>query len=94
MNEKLIAEKQEVLGHLQEDLNLLKEEYLNKQKEVASLEDDIELCKLQDQRAAKLLNSLKSEKQKWAILNRIIVDKFVNLEGDCLLAAATIVYLG
>ena len=69
-------------------------EYDRKQAEVNGLEDDIEDCKQKSARAVKLLNSLKSEKQKWSVLNRIIIDKFVTLEGDCLLTSAIVVYLG
>lgn len=40
------------------------------------------------------MNALRGEKQKWSALNQIIHDKFHSVQGDCLLAAALIAYLG
>lgn len=91
--EKNLVEKRELLSALQEELAVLREHYTSKEEQCRRLQGEIDQCTLHNGRAAKLLHSLKAEKQKWTVLNRLIMDKFINLEGDCLLAAAIIVYL-
>lgn len=58
------------------------------------LQAEIDECNIQKTRAAKLLNSLAGEKQKWTVLNNVVDKKFDTLEGDCLLGAALMTYLG
>jgi dynein heavy chain len=45
------------------------------------------------ERAAKLLNGLGGERQKWLVCNRMIDKRFVTIQGDVLLGAAFITYL-
>lgn len=93
MTEKNLVEKRELLSALQEELAVLRDHYTAKEEQCRHLQGEIDQCTLHNGRAAKLLHSLKAEKQKWTVLNRIIMDKFINLEGDCLLGAAISIYL-
>jgi hypothetical protein len=44
-------------------------------------------------KAARLLNELGGEKQKWQVCKTVAENNLANLEGDSLLAAAMVCYL-
>ena len=79
---------------MQEKLAELRDAYKEKESSVRQLQLEIDECNVQKTRAAKLLNSLAGEKQKWTVLNRVVQEKYNTLEGDCLLASAVMIYLG
>jgi len=94
VQEEQIKERRQHLATLQAKLTELRDAYSSQEAIVRELQDEIDACNNQNSRAAKLLNALQGEKQKWIILNQIIQDKFATVRGDCLLAAALIIYLG
>ena len=94
MQEEQIKERRQHLATLQAKLTELRDAYSSREASVRELQSEIDACNNQNGRAAKLLNALRGEKQKWSVLNQIIRDKFRAVQGDCLLAAALISYLG
>ena len=44
-------------------------------------------------RAARLLNELNGEMQKWRVSEAVARENINNLEGDCLMAASMVCYL-
>jgi dynein heavy chain, axonemal len=93
VHEGEIEERKGQLGKLQVKLEELRDTYKEKEVSVRRLQGEIDECNIQKTRAAKLLNSLQGEKQKWSVLNRVVQEKYDTLEGDCLLAAGLIIYL-
>lgn len=89
-----IKHRMGALKTLQDKLSELRDEYKDKEKDVKQLQEEIDTCGLQKTRAAKLLSALAGEKQKWYVLTNVVKKKFETLQGDCLLAAALMIYLG
>lgn len=94
MYQDQISDSNKQLRILQDKLADLRDAYKGKEDYVKDLQEDIDACVLRKTRAAKLLNALTGEKQKWFVLDQITQQKIDNLHGDCLLAAALIIYLG
>lgn len=94
MQEEQIKDRRQALASLQTKLTELRDAYSSREAAVRELQNEIDACNSRNARAAKLLNALRGEKQKWSALNQIIVDKFHSVQGDCLLAATLIAYLG
>ena len=92
--EEEITKKTGALGELKEQLLVLKNDYHNREKYIKNLSQEIDDCSVKKSRAVKLLDSLISEKQKWNILNKVTSQMILSLEGDALLAAGTLIYLG
>ena len=78
VHENEIQERKGQLGKLQDKLIELKVAYKEKETSVRQLQKDIDDCNIQKTRAAKLLNALQGEKQKWTILNDLIIQKIEN----------------
>ena len=51
------------------------------------------MCYYTRSKAAKLLNELTGEMQKWRVSEQVARSNIRNLEGDCLMAAAMVCYL-
>ena len=94
VHEEEVQHREGQRAKLQAKLSELRDAYKEKEASVRQLQAEIDECNIQKTRAAKLLNSLQGERQKWGVLNRVVVGKYDTLEGDCLLAAGLMIYLG
>ena len=56
-------------------------------------QNEIDSVFLMKSKAARLLNELAGEKQKWQVCEDVANEQLLNIEGDCLLAAAMVNYL-
>ena len=92
-----LGEKQErVLGEINKLMaeldNSLAEQKL-KEDDINRFQKEIDLCYYTRSRAAKLLNELNGERQKWQVNKNVTIGAIRNLEGDCLMAAFMVCYL-
>lgn len=58
------------------------------------LTEQVETCKVQLERAQKLISGLGGEKQRWSVTFESLGKTYINLTGDVLIASAVIAYLG
>jgi dynein heavy chain, axonemal len=58
------------------------------------LEENIDLCSKQLDRAEQLIGGLGGEKDRWTENVHTLGVKYVNVTGDVLLSAAVVAYLG
>ena len=65
----------------------------DKELEVKLFQKEIEDSFMLKSKAAKLLNELQGEKQKWEVCKSVAENNLENLEGDVILAAGLVVYL-
>jgi len=78
---------------LQEELRAIRTEQKLKEDEIQEFQKEIDMCYFTRSSAARLLNELNGEMQKWRVSEIVSRDNLRNLEGDCLLAAAMVTYL-
>ncbi|GFR03643.1 dynein heavy chain 7, axonemal [Trichonephila clavata] len=96
LNEALAAlkVKQDSLKEVQNKLKALENKLAQAQKEKEDLENQVQLCATQLERAQLLIGGLGGEKDRWnesAIELGVLYD---NLTGDILIASAVVAYLG
>jgi dynein heavy chain, axonemal len=100
MNEALaivkqrLAEKIELLRKVEEKMASLEQMYNNKLEEERKLKDDIDECTKKLDRAAKIIDGLSSEKEKWTESVARFTSEAELLTGDCLVAAGMVAYSG
>lgn len=70
-----------------------KAEYIKQEEQIKIFQKEIDECYSMKSKAARLLNALGGEKQKWNISKNLTLKKLEALEGDSLLAAAMVSYL-
>ena len=58
------------------------------------LEDNIEMCSRQLDRAEQLIGGLGGEKDRWTDNVRVLGNDYFNITGDVLLSSAVVAYLG
>ena len=71
----------------------MKEEQKEREKEIQAFQQEIDMCYFTRSRAARLLNELIGEAQKWRVGEHVSKENTRNLEGDCLMASAMVCYL-
>ena len=81
------------INNLQQELLAMKREQRAKEDQILSFHREIQTCDYKRSRAARLLNELTGEMQKWRVGEQVTVENMRNLEGDCLMAAAMVCYL-
>lgn len=89
-----LKEKQETLRVVQEKLDKLNEDLVQKEQERQNLSENIELTKLKLVRAEKLISGLGGEKDRWQQLVQDLTLTYDNIVGDVLLSAGVVAYLG
>eukprot|EP01064_Diplonema_japonicum_P033482 TRINITY_DN6608_c3_g1_i1.p1 TRINITY_DN6608_c3_g1~~TRINITY_DN6608_c3_g1_i1.p1 ORF type:complete len:4220 (+),score=898.37 TRINITY_DN6608_c3_g1_i1:135-12794(+) len=91
---KKLAEAQTALKTVEDELQVLKDEFNASVKEKADLEESIERSKRQLGNAEILTDSLGSETERWAIQIESLAKDVSKLPGDVFLAGASIIYFG
>lgn len=71
----------------------MKTEQKEREAEIQDFQKEIDMCYYTRSRAARLLNELNGEMQKWRVSEAISCENLRNLEGDCLMAASMVCYL-
>jgi dynein heavy chain len=100
MNEALaivkarLAEKIELLRQVEEKMASLEKMYNEKLEEERKLKEDIEDCQKKLDRAAKIIDGLSSEKEKWSDTVERLTNESDLLIGDSLVAAGMVAYSG
>jgi dynein heavy chain len=90
----LLESKQAELHAVEMDLKVLEDNLEGAQKKKESLVGQVDLCGKKLERAETLIESLGGEKARWATFATELGEKYTNLTGDVLIAAAAIAYLG
>jgi hypothetical protein len=67
--------------------------HIIKEEEVKEFQIQIDECFTMKSKAARLLNELAGEKQKWKVCEEVANENLRNLEGDSLMAAAMVCFL-
>jgi hypothetical protein len=93
MHEKIIAENRSRIKLLNARLEEYKLEFAEKEKTIKEFQKNIEKCYIWKSRAARLIDALGSEKHKWTTCKILGQHRVKNLEGDCLIVAAIVIYL-
>lgn len=75
------------------ELQAIRNEQKERENEISVFQKEIDLCYFTRSRAARLLNELTGEMQKWRVSEEVSRDNLTRLEGDCLMAAAMVCYL-
>ena len=73
-----------------EDLRL---EFQTKECHIRNFQKEIDDCYIMKSRCSRLIDALGKEKRKWEVCMHVAETKQRALEGDCIIAAAMIVYL-
>ena len=93
---KITDKKDKIKGKINEmnaELMAIRAEQKDKENEIASFQKEIDLCYYTRSRAARLLNELTGEMQKWRVSEQLARENLTSLEGDCLMAAGMVCYL-
>ena len=91
--EKLSA-KQAELRKVMADLEALQRAFEEKRENKVRLEHKVQTCKVQLERAKKLISGLGGEKARWTQRAQELSEQYQKLIGDVLLAAGQVAYLG
>ena len=83
----------DIIDRLKVELEGIRKLHHAKDREVKEFQSEIDSVFLMKSKAARLLNELAGEKQKWQVCEDVANEQLLNIEGDCLLAAAMINYL-
>lgn len=86
--------KQAQLKEVQDKLGALQQKLEDNKKQKIDLEDQVEMCRLKLERAEQLIGSLGGEKDRWSQSAKELTVRYDNLDGDVLISAAVIAYLG
>lgn len=99
--EAILAEKQRILAAQEEKIRLLMEKLAELQKTYAEkmelkedLERKAEIFRRNLERAAMLVENLAGERVRWEQTIKTLEEKLSYVVGDCLLASATVSYIG
>ena len=75
-------------------LNKLESDYNKARKEKEDLENSVNRCKVQLERAEKLIKGLGGEKEAWRRKALEYREESLSVTGDCMLSSGIIAYLG
>ncbi|CAG0907579.1 unnamed protein product, partial [Darwinula stevensoni] len=75
-------------------LQALNDEFATNIRRKKELEDELFLCSQKLDRAEKLIEGLGGEKERWSRAAHALGEKYDNIMGDVLMAAAVVAYLG
>jgi dynein heavy chain len=89
-----LAVKQAQLAEVQAKIAALNTKLEESKQRLKALEDESDNCKAKLERASKLISGLGGEKDRWTMMQVNLKEAYINLDGDCLLSAAMIAYLG
>jgi len=96
-SEKALAElavKQAQLKEVVDQYNLVNKNLEETQERLRYLQEEYEKCKLQLDRAEKLIENLGDEKERWKEISHGLEIDLVNVTGDVLISAGLMSYLG
>ena len=92
--ETKLAEKKAILKEVMDLLNKLESDYQSAKKEKEDLENSVNKCKVQLDRAEKLIKGLGGEKEAWRRKALEYREEALSVIGDCKISAGIIAYLG
>ena len=92
--EAVLAEKKAALAEVLEFLFNLEKEYMIAKTEKEKLEAEVNRCRIQLERAERLILGLGGEKEAWKRRALDFQDEALNAIGDSVLASGIISYLG
>ena len=92
--EDLLAEKKAVLQEVLDLLMKLESDYNKARKEKEDLENQVNKCKVQLERAEKLIKGLGGEKEAWRRKAIEYREESKAVIGDCVISSGVIAYLG
>ncbi|CAG0885871.1 unnamed protein product [Darwinula stevensoni] len=89
-----LKEKRAQLHQVTDKLQALNDEFATNIRRKKELEDELFLCSQKLDRAEKLIEGLGGEKERWSRAAHALGEKYDNIMGDVLMAAAVVAYLG
>jgi len=92
--ESLLAEKKAVLKAVEDKIEALRKDFDDKNAEKENLQAKVDKCKVQLERAKKLIDGLAGEKLMWGKRAAELRESSKNVIGDVLLCSGIIAYLG
>ncbi|XP_065834129.1 dynein axonemal heavy chain 7-like [Oscarella lobularis] len=91
---KDLRAKQAQLKEVQDKLQRLREKFEINMKKKEDLQQQVDKCSMQLERAKKLIGGLGGEKDRWSQAARDLGILYKNLTGDVLISAGVVAYLG
>jgi dynein heavy chain len=91
--EKLRA-KQAILKEVNDKIDALNLNLAASKAKLDRLEEESAACKAKLERAERLLSGLGGERTRWTATTETLAQAYASLDGDCLIAAAVIAYMG
>ncbi|KAK8888171.1 hypothetical protein M9Y10_039235 [Tritrichomonas musculus] len=89
-----VEENQKKLEEIEAKVKDLMEQHERSNKEMSDLKEQKKMCKLRLERAGILTTSLEAERENWKLLLEDLEKQKTTLNGDVLIAAASVAYLG
>eukprot|EP00117_Sycon_ciliatum_P023820 scpid1450/ scgid20157/ Dynein heavy chain 3, axonemal; Axonemal beta dynein heavy chain 3; Ciliary dynein heavy chain 3 len=89
-----LTEKRAALKEITDKLDALNEQFAAMQAKCRDLESNIDICEKKLARAETLIGGLGGEKARWSEAAAQLLQRYIDLTGDVLLAAGVVSYLG
>ncbi|CAD8087288.1 unnamed protein product [Paramecium sonneborni] len=94
VTEQALKEKNDALKEILRFLNALQNDYNQAKLEKDQLQEDVNRCQIQLERAEKLISGLIQEKESWRQKANQYQQNKQFLQGDCMLSSAIITFFG
>lgn len=82
------------ISQITDKLQALSDQFEVMTQKKTELEENIDLCSRQLDRAEQLIGGLGGEKDRWTDNVHGLGDSYINVTGDVLMSAAVVAYLG